>query len=293
MKHIQLIIVCTALMLGCKSVKITEGKEYQMNDYVAISQQFSSMETPYVIDLKKGNKRLVFIGCSHTRDTTSSEFTIIEKYFNDLQPQVTFNEGGQIPAAISFQSRNDAITRKGETGLLKYLSDKASIQMLNGDISDSLEFALTLKEHPRDDLFLYYMMERFVVPYLNNAYGNKPFEELYSQVMEAWFIKPGFPLSEDEKRITYFKQLYQKKIGRPFVLEVNEDNFEKFDYINGGDCKFCAIGRTSKKVRDIALLEKIDKAFDRYDRVMVTFGHGHALAIEPALKQILEKTENK
>ncbi|MEJ8800514.1 hypothetical protein [Pontibacter sp. H249] len=266
-----------------------EDKEYQMVDYVTVGQQFSSIETPYIIDLKKGNKRLVFIGCSHTRDTTSTEFTTIEKYFKELQPQITFNEGGQIPAAVNFQSRNDAIAKKGETGLLKYLSDKANIQMLNGDISDSLEFTLTLKEHPKDDLFLYYMIERLVVPYLNNAYGNKPFNELYSLVIESWFIKPGFPLSEEEKSIAYFKKLYQEKMGRPFVLEINEDNFEKFDYMNGGDCNFCAIGRTSKKARDIVLLEKIDQAFNHYDRVMVTFGHGHAMAIEPALKQIIEK----
>lgn len=289
MKNIYLLIVCAALMLGCKSIKNSQVDQYQMIDYVTVGQQFSSIETPYVIDLRKGDKRLVFIGCSHTRDTTSSEFTTIEKYFEELQPQVTYNEGGQIPAALSFQSRNEAIAKRGETGLLKYLSDRADIQMLNGDISDSLEFSLTLKEHPKDDLFLYYMMERLVVPYLNNAYGNREFDELYSLVIDAWFIKPGFPLSEEEKGIAYFRKLYQEKIGRPFVLEVNYENFEKFDFINGGDCKFCAIGRTSKKVRDLALLEKIDKAFDQYDRVMVTFGHGHAVAIEPALKQIIER----
>lgn len=289
MKHIYLLIVCAVFVVGCKPLKTSQVEYYQTIDYVTVGQQFSSVETPYVIDLKKGNKRLVFIGCSHTRDTTSSEFTTIEKYFEELLPQVTFNEGGQIPATLSFQSRNDAIAKKGETGLLKYLSDKANIQMLNGDISDSLEFSLTLKEHPKEDLFLYYMMERLVVPYLNNAYGNRPFDELYSLVIDAWFVKPGFPLSEEERGIAYFMNLYQEKMGRPFVLEVNYDNFEKFDYINGGDCKFCAIGRTSKKVRDIAFLEKIDRAFDQYDRVMVTFGHGHALAIEPALKQIVEK----
>jgi hypothetical protein len=242
-----------------------------------------------VIDLRKGNKRLVLIGCSHTRDTTSSEFTAIELYFKELQPQITFNEGGQIDSTVNFKSRNDAIAKKGETGLLKYLSDKANIRMLNGDISDSLEYALTLKKHPKDDLFLYYIMERFVVPYLNNAYGARSFEELYNHVIEAWFIKPGFPLNEEEKSIAYFEKLYLEKMGRPFVLEVNEDNFEKFDYINGGGCKFCAIGRSSKMVRDVVLLDKINEAFDKYDRVMVTFGHGHALAIEPALKQIIDK----
>jgi hypothetical protein len=42
-------------------------------------------------------------------------------------------------------------------------------------------------------------------------------------------------------------------------------------------------------VRDSVLLSKIDRALDHYDRVMVTFGHGHALAVEPALQQIIDK----
>jgi hypothetical protein len=42
-------------------------------------------------------------------------------------------------------------------------------------------------------------------------------------------------------------------------------------------------------VRDSVLLTKIDQSLDRYDRVMVTFGHGHALAVEPALHQIINR----
>ena len=42
-------------------------------------------------------------------------------------------------------------------------------------------------------------------------------------------------------------------------------------------------------VRDNMLLDKIDRAQNGDDRVMVPFGHGHALAVEPPLKQIVDK----
>jgi hypothetical protein len=42
-------------------------------------------------------------------------------------------------------------------------------------------------------------------------------------------------------------------------------------------------------VRDSVLLTKIDKALDTHDRVMITYGHGHALAVEPALRQIINR----
>jgi hypothetical protein len=279
---------CITIFLGCQSAQNPKVTNYQTIDYVTVGELMQTVETPYVIDLSNEKKHLVLIGCSHTRDTTSKEFTTIEQYFQELKPQIAFNEGGTVAEAKHYNSRGEAIRKNGETGLLKFLSDRAQIKMINGDISDSLEFAMMLKQYPKQELFLYYVMERLVVPYLGKAYGDKPFEQFYNEVVADWFVKPGIPLTKEKMGFAYFKQLYQKEIGRPFVLELNDD-IEKFDFINGGDCKYCAIGRTSKEVRDKVLLDKIDRALDQYDRVIVTFGQAHALAIEPALKQIIAR----
>jgi hypothetical protein len=257
-------------------------------DYVTVGRMMDTIKPPYVIDLVNGNKRLVFIGCDHNRDSTHSQYKVIEQYFNDLQPELAFNEGGQISDSVHFISINDAASRKGATGCLKYLSDKAGIRMMDGDINDSLEFSITLHKYPQDQLLLYYLMERLVIPYLSGAYGNRPFEELYNKVIQDWFIKRGFPLSAKQRSFDYFKQLYQQYTGNPFELKVTQD-IEKFDYVNGGDCRFCAIGRTSKMVRDSVLLHKIDQSLNKYNRVIVTFGHGHAIALKPALKQMMDR----
>jgi hypothetical protein len=260
-----------------------------MIDYVEVGKGFDTVKTPHVIDLRNGNKRLVFVGCEHTRDTAHPQFAAIERYFNDLKPQIAFNEGGQVKDSVRYRSRHEAAAHNGETGCLKYFSDRAGIKMINGDITEREEFPITLRIHPREELFLYYVMERIVQPYLMGMHGNAPFEEIYEQQMNKWFVASGFPLAPEEQSADYFKGLFRKQVGAPFKPEVNFDNIEKFDYVNGGDCKFCAIGRTSKVVRDSVLLTKIDQSLDRYDRVMVTFGHGHALAVEPALHQIINR----
>jgi hypothetical protein len=244
----------------------------------------------YVIDLKTGSKRLVFVGCDHSYNIGDRQYAVIHQYFNDSSPQIALNEGGQFPDTLHFATAEQAVSQKSESGFLKYLCDSAGIKMVDGDISDSLEFSITLKRFPKEDLFLYYIMERLVIPYLNKAYGERPFEELYPLAIDRWFVKPGFPLSEKEQPLDYFKQLYLEKMGRPFILEINKDNFEKFDYANGGDCKYCEIGRSSKMTRDSILLQKINTALSKYDRVFITFGVGHALAIEPALKEIMTRT---
>lgn len=261
-------------------------KKLNTIDYVTVGQMMDTIKAPYVIDLTSGGKRLVFIGCDHNRDSTYPQFKVIEKYFKDLQPEVTFNEGGQVADSVHFTSLNEAVFKDGETGVLKYLSDKAGIRMMNGDVEDRKEYAITLKQYPQDQLLLYYLMERLVIPYLYGAYGEKPFEELYHKAIDKWFIANGFPISGKQKSLEYFKQLYQHYTGVPFELKINSQ-IEKFDYINGGDCRCCAIGRGSKMIRDSLLLVKIDQAFDKYDRVMVTFGHGHAISLKPALQQMM------
>lgn len=261
---------------------------YRTNDYVTVGRMMDTVKTPYVIDLVKGKKRVVFIGCEHTRDTLHPQFRILKSYFDKLQPQIAFNEGGQVGMDIHFASYNQGILGNGETGALKYLSDGTRIKMQNGDLTDSVEFKLTLQKYSADDLLLYYMMERLVIPQLSGAYGNRPFEELYDKAIDKWFIAQGFPLLPQQRSLAYFKALYKKNLGHDFELKLTPD-VEKFDYINGGDCKFCAIGRTSKMLRDNFLLIKIDEALNTYDRVIVTFGHAHALAIEPALKQIINR----
>jgi hypothetical protein len=280
---IMLIVACTLDKSYNK-----QALSYRTNDYVTVGRMMDTVKTPYVIDLVKGKKRVVFIGCEHIRDTLHPQFRILKSYFDHLQPQIAFNEGGQVGMDVHFASYNEGILVNGETGALKYLSDGTKIEMQNGDITDSVEFKAILQKYSVDDLLLYYMMERLIIPQLSGAYGNHPFEELYDKAINKWFIAQGFPLSPQQRSLAYFKALYKKNLGHDFELKLTPD-IEKFDYINGGDCKFCAIGRASKMIRDNFLLTKIDEALNTYDRVIVVFGHGHALAVEPALKQIINR----
>lgn len=289
LRSFVLLFLVHGIMAGCQPKKAKDEPEQRFRtvDYVEVGRRMEHAQTPYVIDVANGLKRLVFIGCNHVRDSTDQQFTLIQQYFNQLKPQVAFNEGGQINESVRYPSLPKAVFKAGETGCLKYLSDQAGIRLLNGDTPDSLEFALTLQQYPKEDLYLYYAMERIVIPYLSINNQPVPFETYFNEGTQ-WLTDHDFPLTADEQTLEYFKKLYQKYVKRPFIPVLNED-VEKFDYLNGGDCHFCAIGRRSKMIRDSVLLTKLDHAFDRYDRVIVTFGQGHAIAVEPALQQIINK----
>jgi hypothetical protein len=282
-------IVLIVLMLSCKSVvrKPEQVQNWTTRSYVEVGKMMDTVKTPYVIDVKSDRgKRIVFIGCIHDADSTHPQFNRIRDYFPDFKPQIAFNEGGQIADSIHYSTIGEAIQKDGETAVLKYYADKAGIKMMNGDIAPGTEFALTLKKHPKEDLYLYYVMERIVIPYHYEAYEQEKFESVFDRIVEKHFVKNGFPLSTAEKKLSYFKDLYKRNTGKEFDL--NSFDLEEFDYIND-NCKYCAVGRISKMTRDSVLLSKIDMALNQYNRVLITFGHGHALAVEPALKEIVNK----
>lgn len=276
-------------LLSCK----TPGQEsaeqkanYPVVDYVKVGKIMDTVKTPYVIDIAVNKKRLVFIGCIHDVDSTHPQFRSIGRYFNDLHPQLALNEGGQIPDSIHYLSVNDAIRKGGETGMLKYYADQSGIRMLNGDMDVKTEFALTLKKIPKNELYLYYVMERIVIPYHYGAYGKESFNTVFKRIVNNYFVKNGFPLSDEEREVRYFESLYKKEIKKEF--DISNFDIEAFDYIND-NCRYCAVGRVSKTTRDSVLLSKIDAALNNHDRIIVTFGHGHALAVEPALREIMKK----
>lgn len=295
MKPSLLLGVLCMLCCNCRENKSVTPppatSPYPMINYVDVGLTLQSIGGPTVLDLKNNNgKQVVLVGCPHSQDTTAKEFDLIDIYFKHLQPQIAFNEGGTVQKNVQYTSRTQAIRDRGETGLLKYHCDRAGIQMLNGDLTEEEEFTAMLKLYPKDELLLYYTFERFIIPYKYGMDSDRPFEEAYTNFTNGYLSKHGFPLADNEKTLGYLQQVYQQHMGQAFDLA--KVDIEQFDFLND-NCKFCALGRTSKVVRDEALLQKISSALDQYDRIFITFGGAHALAIEPALKKLLREKANQ
>jgi hypothetical protein len=289
--HAVLFPLLVLFIIGsCKNKTSHSNTNYSVRDYITVGKMMDTIRPPYVIDVANGSKHIVFIGCDHNNDSTHPQFKIIEKYANELKPQIVFNEGGQVPDSIHYISLNQAAFKNGEIGTLKYCADKLGISMLNGDTPFKTELSITLKKYSKEELYLYYIVERFVVPYRYGGYGKQSFNSVFTKEAIPYLLKNEFPLSLNEQGFSYYKQLYKQKLKQDF--DVSTADLEAFDYIND-NCHFCALGRTSKIARDSMLLGKIANALKTYDRVMITFGHGHALAVEPALKQLIAQASNE
>lgn len=273
----------------CSKVSIAQ---YPTIDYLTVRKKLDTINAdfnahgyrPTVTGLTKGRKSLTFFGTSHVRAVDHPQFKALQKEFLTQKPQIALNEGGQV--SKQYDSIDSAILNNGETGLLEYLCDRQNIAMLDGDMSPKEEFAGLLKQFPKDQVYLYMAVERFLHPFKQGYNKNLSFEEAFQKEHVAYLERNGFNLSTQEKTTDYLKKLYAKYFQQPLDLK---HLVEMHDYYLTNSGIFGKIGRASKDIRDQVLLTKIDKALDEHDRVFIVFGASHWVAVQPALRYIINK----
>ncbi len=282
-------------MSACRNPPKRQGIDaYTMRDYLWVADFWRKADeefkvtgvskSPYIIRISEGNKHLTFIGTAHTREITPQADSI-DRAFRRLPPQIAFNEGGT--DTKTYASRNEAISKNGETGQLKYLCDSIGIKMLDGDLDVASEVQALFEKHGRKNVLLYLAHERFLDLYIHNWIDTTAgLEKSYQKEFVDYLQRNAVALREEEKQFSFIKEAYQEYFKEPFNIKTIPT--EKFYFLNDGG-ELTRIGRSSKVVRDIGLLDKIEQALTTYDRVLVVFGGAHAVAIEPALHEIMKK----
>lgn len=286
------------LLFSCKE-KQSEAFKYPTRDYRTVKlfldtlnaqlqaqmDSTGSYSIPYT-DITSGKKHLIFFGASHTRNSEHPQFAQLTKAFENMNPEIAFNEGGQIKEDHKYATADSAIISNGETGLLKYLCDGIGIKMMDGDMDDKQEFAALQQEIPKDKIYLYMAVERYLNGYKQGHFPGMTLEEGWTKKFIPYLVRSEFNLTTEEQSFDYLKTIYKQYLHRDFSLD---SLVEIQEYYLIDDGVFGDVGRATKTVRDQALLKKIDKAFEQYDRVFVVFGGSHRIALEPALQEIMNK----
>ncbi len=287
----QLLYYFTGFLFFSCNTRTKTNNHYQTKNYLEVANILATNPSdnfPLVIKLNAGKKLLIFIGTAHTRDITKQADSI-DYYFHQLLPQIAFNEGGQIDKEKHYNNRNEAINQDAEIGQLKYLCDKQNIEMVNGDLETAGEFNELFKIYSREQVLLYTCCERFFALYKNNWIDTtNGIEVAYQKDFIQYLESENLKLTESEKKFSYMVNAYKNFFGTD--LDVYHIPTEKHNFLKDNG-KLCEIGRSSKMVRDKHLLATIEQALKKYNRIFVAFGGAHAVAIEPALKQIMKKYE--
>jgi hypothetical protein len=134
------------------------------------------IDDPYLIKLRRGSQILTFFGTRHSNEIADPQNGAIERewqlYVNNENPsKVAFSEGGVRPL---MSTREEAISKWSEPGLLRWLADRDGVQLASPEPSDAEEI-LYLREHgfALADIMTYYFV-RQTVQYKTRDYKNYP-----------------------------------------------------------------------------------------------------------------------
>ena len=294
--NIYRLILISIFIVSCNNKKHNDKhiqpaeKLYPTVSYLDIKLDESGNlpENPYILEFENGKKKIVFCGVNHltnNSDITNPMFVKIEKKFFDVSPNVSINEGGDISKKL-YKSKQEALLKDGEIGLLKIVSDSLKIKTVDGDMLAKLEFQELLKHYSIGDFLAYIVTERFMWTLKGeHVTDHKEIDKRYSQFIQTYIIKSGeVKLNRNEQTLAFYKSNYEKLLNRKFSIEELEPT-NPFEPIG----KFQEIGRKSKEIRDQYLLKTIDSLLDTHDKIFIVFGGWHLLTCEPGLRQIINR----
>lgn len=294
--NINRLILISLFIVSCNNKKENNEntkhseKLYPTVSYLDIKLDESGNlpENPYILEFKNGKKKIVFCGVNHLTDNsdiTNPMFVKIEKKFFDIAPNISINEGGDLSKKV-YKSKQEALLKDGEIGLIKIISDSLEIKTVDGDMMANSEFKELLKHYSKGEFLAYIITERFMWSLKGeHITDQKEIDKRYSQFIQNYIMKFGeVQLNANERTLDFYKSNYEKLLKRKFNLDELEPT-NPFNPIG----KFQEIGRKSKEIRDQYLLKTIDNLLNTNDKIFVVFGGWHLLTCEPGLKQIINR----
>ncbi len=233
--------------------------------------------TPYLVDIRCGSRRLALLGGRHSSDPSDPMFDLIDATFGDVAPGLAMHEG--TPPAIE-RDREVAIRRHGEAGLIRHLAALAGIPTCSMDIPLAEE-ARILRRTLGAQTALVFLVVRQLASF-NRKTARMDFDGYFTD----FFLTIGPPLELSPISWELIEREHERVLGRPlFRREVSAAETDPLR----NELPTQRIARFSNRLRDIHMLKVLLRAVQRTDRVFATVGVSHAVMLEPALREALEK----
>jgi hypothetical protein len=275
MKNIMfLIIVLTIFAISCSKIE-----EIELMSYDEYDQLSASIQIPYVLEINSDKGSLLYFGTEHTTDVNHPQFDLMDSLWNEFKPTIAFSEGGIWELE---ESREKAISKHGEHGFLRFLSERDSIAIHSIEPMADEEIEYLLERFSPEEVKLYYLL-RQVVQYRRMK---------YIEPIEDYIEKYIFIFGDNERlqgvinSVNEFEEIYSKYIDEP-------DDWRTIPatWFNPllDETIFNQIGRTSSRFRDEYIVKKLTEQVYKGSRVFAVVGLTHVVMQEPVLRYQMTK----
>lgn len=257
--------------------KILTWEEYRKLPY----------KDPWFFTLIENNQWLYFLGISHESDPSHPQNNYIKEKWDEFLklteglPRIVFQEGGLRDVSAT---EEEAITRDGEAGLIRYLSHKSNVEIISPELKKQDQLGLLTGKFERDAV-AYFYFARTVDQWLR----------IKSDTSLELYIKSMFGQTNNYKgwedfdmSLENFKKLHKRFLGKEFdekdrmafnnAINPAKDPAKEGTIIN-------EVSQSLQRVRDEYILEQIDKYWSEGRSLFIVYGTSHAMRLEPAIKE--------
>jgi len=236
---------------------------------------------PYVWERQRSGKHLIVIGTRHSRDPHSSIYDRIQALVERMRPDVILHEG-VFPAELRTLPRDRAIEIGADLGFTVHLSTRHGIPLKAGDAPITKEIDALLRHYPAEDVLVFLTAQRLIGS--DRDPDVKSVVVGYPGFFEDYLVSNGLPRREGWETWHGFLQAYERVVGNAFQGDAWNPDLVNPVSASG---RLSDMARMLNAYRDAHLVANIQEELGKHDRVLVTFGSLHVLALEPVLDGLL------
>lgn len=236
---------------------------------------------PYFYKIEKNKQVIYFVGPHHSYNPKDPQHKKTQQYWDEFLKKTkkinctSLTEGGKRQVS---GSKEEAIKKDGEAGLITYLSFEENIRNISPEPTWRYLTDKLLQSYTKEDIIFHFFNTRTGQW---NRLTDKPNYESYIQnSVNEYFI----PLNwrEQDYSLQHLIKIFEKRTKTNF----NKFNNELFDKVSSPYTS--ELAQESNNIRDNFLLKTILKLWSQEKNVFITYGSSHAIILEKALHKLLQ-----
>ncbi|MFH1454814.1 MAG: hypothetical protein ABIF22_00605 [bacterium] len=258
-----------------------------MNKNLLSFETYSTIkhDLPYFYFIELRDQILYYFGSNHTKDINNPQFELLKnKWLEFLQKtsgkkSILFYEGNiKIDDEIPLEK---FIEKYGESGAMVFWAKQAHVKVNRPEPTEGESTKELLKDFSKEEVFYFFMIR--AIGQWQRMKVRKDFNEFVNfniKRYESLLNLPDFDFSFENMKL-----VHSKIFGKEFDLE--DKNLPRISSSLFYDTKINDIARRLTTIRNIFMLDQIEKYWlDGYN-IFIIFGGSHAVMQEPVIKSLM------
>ncbi len=255
-------------------------------------------EVPYIFELKKDGKELVYFGVEHSNDISNPQFDQMKQKYNETKPDIVFVEGfdsldQKKEKAIEYiqKNRTEDLTKDfGESGFALKLVIDSGADFASPEPQFKVEINHLLeKGFLKEDIFAFYLY-RQISQYSRSSEKLSAEDYLMLSLNE---IKKETNWQNFDYSISHLQEIGKNIWGEKGDIYNEEISLDRVDPTPRDDHKdmqtiIMKVAQASNQFRNGYMIQKIQEVFKSKKKLFIVFGASHGVMQEPALKKMFE-----